>query len=1331
MLRPGGLDVVDVARWRRSRPLAPEWVRAARIVASGVLLAAIVGILGWGLEGRRFGYTDAETAARIRREVERRVGEVLEDLRGVAALVAARADLVAPPTVDSERTRQLFDHISRALARHPDLEMAATVYGPSGVALAWGGRPSEIPQERLGGSDRVFAAPAPLGLRLFLVQPLWDAELAGGTRRRVGTIAVEGALAPPAGVVPLLGDTFRLRTSLMEVPLRPASSTEPDARAPASFLVRGPRGEPLVEGRLPPDRLSAVRRQWRRGVVGVVGQLLAVTALLVVGPVLDRRRRVRHPGRYAAWTALAVALVAAARAACYLAMPPAWVAHPLSGVTVSGAREPGLIWRSPFDLVLTSLALAAVLALVAPGVGRLRLVARRAARGARPWVRWSGQVVAGVVVALVLAGHESLLRRIVEATRVDTLRFSLHPWEAERLSLIAGVLCLAVAAVWAAALVFAAGAAWLVPSERRHRTLVLVAWLVPTAAVVTLGRFAGLDRSWVALALGAVLPAAAALAARRALAWYRHATQASRLIALFATVLVPALVFYPAVFHHTDAAKRRLIEREFAVQPAAHPAELQTRLERSLRQIDQIPDLAALVAGPAPVGPPPTEPAFRIWSGTALAEARLTSAVELYGPDGRLVSRFALNLPEYTALAQHYEAHACRWEIFGEAAPFGAEERRILHAERQVCDARGRSLGSLVVHVMLDYRALPFLTSQGPYQQVLRPSPGSSDEASRAGDVELVIYGWGLSPIYTSGPGAWPIDAALFRRLYDPARRPFWTDLRKGGVLYHVHFSNDRGGIYAIGYPALTAVDHLERLAELVTLAGLAYVVVLLGAALFGRLARARTPARLLREIRASFYRKLFLAFVLASAVPVVTLALVVREYFATKLRTDAEAQAVRTAAVARRVIEEFAALQRGAGPPVPPTDDVMVLISQLIDQDVHIFEGPRLLATSERDLFASGLLPQRTPAELYRAIQLDGLPSFVGEDRLGAVRYLMAAAPVRTGAQPAILAVPFALRQREIEKEIDELDRGILLAALVFILLGAAIGASMAERIADPVRRLTRATRRIARGDFDARILGRSRDELQRLVDAFNTMASELKAQAAQLERTHRLEAWAEMARQVAHEIKNPLTPIQLSAEHLRRVHADRGEPLSPVLDNCVETILRQVALLRQIAAEFSAFASPPAPRPAPVSVAELVEDVVLPYRTGLGDRIQLEMVVAPDLPRVQVDRTLVARALVNVVENALHAMPGRGVLRIVAERDGEGVRLTVADTGVGMDPEALARVFEPYFSTKASGTGLGLTIAKRNLESHGGRITVESARGRGTTVTLWLPASPEGTPA
>src|SRR5258707_450416 len=157
--------------------------------------------------------------------------------------------------------------------------------------------------------------------------------------------------------------------------------------------------------------------------------------------------------------------------------------------------------------------------------------------------------------------------------------------------------------------------------------------------------------------------------------------------------------------------------------------------------------------------------------------------------------------------------------------------------------------------------------------------------------------------------------------------------------------------------------------------------------------------------------------------------------------------------------------------------------------------------------------------------------------------------------------------------------------------------------------RRRARATCRIARGDLDARIAATSSDELRRLVEDFNQMAADLKRQRTELERTQRLEAWADMARQVAHDIKNPLTPIQLSAEHVQRVNIDRGRPLSPVLDECVNAILGQVKLLRQISAEFSSFASAPTPRPEVTAVPGLIEEVVEPYRTGLSNRVQIDV--------------------------------------------------------------------------------------------------------------------------
>jgi signal transduction histidine kinase len=211
-------------------------------------------------------------------------------------------------------------------------------------------------------------------------------------------------------------------------------------------------------------------------------------------------------------------------------------------------------------------------------------------------------------------------------------------------------------------------------------------------------------------------------------------------------------------------------------------------------------------------------------------------------------------------------------------------------------------------------------------------------------------------------------------------------------------------------------------------------------------------------------------------------------------------------------------------------------------------------------------------------------------------------------------------------------------------------------------------------------------------------------------------------MARQVAHDIKNPLTPIQLSAEHAQRVNIDRGRPLSPALDECVHAILTQVKLLRQISAEFSSFASSPTARPESTALAALIEEVVSPYRTGLAGRIVIDVSLPDTLPPAFIDRGLFARALTNIIENALHAMPGQGRLTIRAELQPPVIVVDIIDTGVGMDPDALARMFEPYFSTKASGTGLGLTIAKRNIELIGGTIGLSSTRGVGTTVTVTL---------
>jgi signal transduction histidine kinase len=1308
-----------------SPPQRDRQVSWRRLLAGGLLLAALAGLAGGALEWYWFGRNAQTAAARgetyVRRTFDGMTGVLSSVAQAIAVDPAASSALAAP-----EAGRTLFDlielRVETAAASSEDL--AVTVYDTSGGPQAWIGRPSDTYADRIGTETGFFVTPSPLGLRLVHVRPI-----AGPDGVRVGTVAAEHVLSPAHAAAAITAADYELTTPLGPASLRMRWEGAGDAPRPGAFLLRAPSGEPLVEVALSAAELERSRAAWRRRVLAIVLALGALTLLLLVGPALDRRAAARRSTPFARATAESVALVSAAACASWLAL------------AIDAGHAPAPV----ATLLIAGLTAAAIVALIASPLVRLRLTRRMKPDAFRTaWARLAvTHLTAGTVVALLVVLFEQILARTIDPEATDLRHFSLYPFGMTRLTLLAGILACHAAALWAGTLVLSAALARSrVPRSALPVLAGLVAlWLAPAITVAAVAHVRGWPLPAWGLLASAAACAAAALVSRRVIVWYRHTTVAARILASFVAFLLPSLLLYPSVEFFVERAMRHLIGTRYAVEAQNHPQQLQARLEETLREIDALPELHALVledAAPRPATAP-TDSAFYVWRQTAMARARLTSAVELYDAKDGLISRFALNFPEYSGAAQAPPTAAtCDWDLFGEAAPFGSEERGMLHAQRQICapvpGEAPRALGTIVVHVVPDYRTLPFITSQSPYFEVFRLQDGGARaEATTANDVEAVIYGWSLAPIYTSGRTAWPISDELFERIYR-SREPFWTVVEQAGRRYRVHVSNDRSGIYAVGYGAPTLFDDLVHLAELTTLAGAAFVIVMIGTALLTRVARERPRVgrELLREIRASFYRKLFLAFVLASIIPVLTLALVIRAYFANLLRIDVESEAARTAAVAQRVIEESDALVRGTVEGyVQVSDDVMVWISQVIGQDVNIFGGPHLIATSERDLFASGLLPTRTPDDVYRAIALQRLSSFVGFDRIGTFPYMIAAAPVRAGGRDAILTVPLADRQREIEREIDELDRGVHLAALFFILVGAGIGLSMAERIADPVRRLTRATRQIARGDFDAQIAVKSADELRRLVDAFNSMAAELKAQRVQLERTHRLEAWAEMARQVAHEIKNPLTPIQLSAEHLQRVHADRGEPMGPVLASCVSSILTQVRLLRQISAEFSSFASSPTVRPALVDVAELVADVIDPYRTGLGDRIEIVNRVTPPLPRVFVDRTLITRALVNIVENALHAMPGAGSLTLDASADASGVTVTVRDSGVGMDEEALSRVFEPYFSTKATGTGLGLPIARRNIELSGGAIEVDSRKGEGTTVRMRLPLEPRSATA
>jgi signal transduction histidine kinase len=1293
----------------------------ARVVATVVGLALLVGAIGASWELARFGFSSEATAARLEREVQRRFLAQARQVEGLAKRIAADPGITEALAV-RDRAAQVFARLTALTRPSAASPVSATIYGPAGPAgayriVAWSDGPADnLTQtpDRLTGPPALFVAPGTAGLSLVFVQPIE----AGG--RRIGIVAAEAVLSPGRTVGSSAPGS--LRTSYGPVSVVQLFGAAGDhGPAPGRFAITAENNQPLLEVQFSPAQLDAQRAAFRRWAFAIAMLPLVAGLLLATGPLVSRRSRARGARAWFRWSfaaagVLAVAVIGLFGIASLVGLSAGW-------------------WR-----LLTSLAALALVAIF-PVSAWWRRWAQRVPQ--RAPVRFLlEQLAAGTVFAAAVLLVVRVLRDRITPASLERWQFPLLPVDPPALRDLSSLLITQIAVFWAAGTTVAILASrWKLTWRHAIGWAALALWIAPTIAVVAAPAVAPpAERAAAMAAVG--LTALFGLFSFTVRHVYRHTTQAMRLILVFAALALPVIVAYPLGAASADRAIRALIENEYAPATARsqQPDSLGDVLERAKREIDQIPNLLDLLAS-RPSGPTvQSQTAFHVWNQTTLSRDRVTSEIELYGPDpGRaLVSRFALNMPQFQSVIQtgtpSWLGTSCSWEAFAEVDRFGSEERKMLHAERGICDAAGNFAGAVVIHIMPDYRALPFVSSANPYYEVLS-GPDALPPASRIANLQVVVYGWSLRTLFTSGRVAWPISDEILARL-TRSRDPFWTSLTAGGERYEVHIRNDRTSIYALGYPPPTLFAHLSRLSEVTVVVAALFVLMLVGAAVYAPFARRQhAPLRLLyEEIRTSFYRKLFLFFVLAAVAPVLLFATAFGTYMTGKFLDDVEAEASQVVRVAQRVFEELAAIeQQPVQSQLALTDDVMVWIRQVIDQDVNLYEGPELVATSQRDLFDSGLLPTRTPAAVYREVAINRLPVVVADDRIGAFEYLVAAAPVSargrdTTAQPSetrVLSVPLASRQREIEQQIDELNRGVLVGGVVVVLFAAALGASVAGRVSDPVARLTRATRQIAAGRLDVRLVADTADELGRLVDDFSSMTRTLLAQRDELARTNQLKAWAEMARQVAHEIKNPLTPIQLAAEHLQRVHEDQQRPLGPVFDQCLSTILRQVRLLRQIASEFSSFAGQVQPRFAAVSVPELIDAVVSPYRVGLSDRIDVVVTVPPDLPAIGVDRTLVARALTNLIENAVQAMPSGGRLAVSAASAGRHVVIEVDDTGVGMDGEAVRRAFEPYFSTKTAGSGLGLANAKRNIELCGGTIEIKSAPGAGANITVRLPVA------
>ena len=306
----------------------------------------------------------------------------------------------------------------------------------------------------------------------------------------------------------------------------------------------------------------------------------------------------------------------------------------------------------------------------------------------------------------------------------------------------------------------------------------------------------------------------------------------------------------------------------------------------------------------------------------------------------------------------------------------------------------------------------------------------------------------------------------------------------------------------------------------------------------------------------------------------------------------------------------------------------------------------------------------------------------------------------------------------------------GFLLSVIV---VAVAVGIVLSRRVTRRVALLAEATARVGRGDLSVSVPSSVDDEIGDLTKSFNAMVSDIRDSRGRIEYLQRISAWQEFARRLAHEIKNPLTPIQLAVQEVHESYRGPDTVFQKRLDETLAIVQEEVATLRRLVGEFSAFAKLPEATLDDADLRDAARDmeralVGLPEEHGVSERVQVALRIASTPLPVRIDAMMLRRALDNLVRNAVQAILGRsadgsGRIEVRVQREGQNAVIEVADNGPGIDADHRARVFDPYYTTKSEGTGLGLAIVKKVVLEHGGEVSATASDMGGAAFVVRLP--------
>ncbi len=410
--------------------------------------------------------------------------------------------------------------------------------------------------------------------------------------------------------------------------------------------------------------------------------------------------------------------------------------------------------------------------------------------------------------------------------------------------------------------------------------------------------------------------------------------------------------------------------------------------------------------------------------------------------------------------------------------------------------------------------------------------------------------------------------------------------------------------------------------------------------------------------------------------------------------------------------------------------DQLLIKFSDVFYTDINLYDPEgQLLATSRVEIFQRGLLGRKMDPTAYYKLNTEKRAQFIHRENISNLSYLSAYVPFENseGKLLAYLNLPYFTKQKELQASLSALIVTIINIYVILILITIVIAILISEQITRPLELLQLRFRELKLGARFEQIQYKRKDEIANLVGEYNRMVIELQRSIDMLARSERESAWREMAKQIAHEIKNPLTPMRLSVQHLQKSWNDKRENQGEYMQNITNTLIEQIDNLSSIATEFSNFAQMPATKIEEVDLIEVLKNSVDLFKGNHA----YELHFSSDAQSVNIksDKEQLSRLFLNIIKNAIQSVPDdrMGEIHVKVEKTKTQALVWISDNGKGITDDIKPKMFMPNFTTKSSGMGLGLAIVKNILDQLGGEISFETELEKGTKFRMAFPMNKE----